>query len=72
MRNRKIKGYLLDFKDYMKDEWYNPSTISITIVRSFYAEFDIELPRRFKRKQKNETFEDIPTESDIPESFELC
>jgi len=68
MRNRKIKEYLLDFRDHLLHEDYSPKTISVilTIIKSFYAEFDIELPRtQLKQKQTQEGIKDIPSKKDI-------
>ena len=57
MRNRSIKKYLLDFKQFLENKNYSSHTIvnTITIVRSFYTEFDVILPKiNLKQKHKNE------------------
>jgi|BarGraIncu00222A_1022003.scaffolds.fasta_scaffold492869_1 hypothetical protein len=47
MRRRKIRQYQLDFKDYLISLDFTNSIIReiITGVRTFYSEFDIELPK---------------------------
>jgi len=68
MRNRSIKKYLLNFKEFMEDNNYSSHTIinTITIVRTFYTEYDVILPKmHLKRKQQTESIEDIPNKNDI-------
>ena len=68
MRNRKIKKHILSFRDHLLHEDYSPKTVSVimTIIRSFYNEFDIELPRTYlKQKQEQEDIKDIPNMEDI-------
>ena len=82
MRNRKITEYLLDFKDHLLTSKksssgstnalgstsYAPNTIinTITNVRSFYHQFNIQLPNmKLKVPTNKETIEDIPTFEDI-------
>jgi integrase len=77
LRNRKIKGYLLDFKTYLKtDKKYSPQNISkmMTIVRSFYREFSIEIPYIIIRKniEPRQTYNDIPTIDHVRKVLEIC
>jgi len=68
MRQRKIRQYQLDFKDYLISLDFTNSTIRgiITGLRTFYSEFDIELPKvHLKRNQHQETIDDIPNKNDI-------
>jgi integrase len=68
MRRRKIKAHLLDFKEFLNTKNYTLLTIRQTIiaVRSFYREFDIELPKMFLQSDKRqESREDIPTKKHI-------
>lgn len=75
MRNRSIKLNLLEFKQHLEQQNYSSHTIvnTITIVRSFYTEFDIELPRiHLKQKHKTETIEDIPNKDDIRKALNFA
>ncbi|WP_048190753.1 phage integrase N-terminal SAM-like domain-containing protein [Methanobacterium sp. SMA-27] len=68
MRNRSIKKYLLDYKDHLSERDLSPRTIStrLTVVRFFYSDFDIELPRsRTKKIVYKEGIEDLPTRDDL-------
>jgi len=68
MRSRNIKKYLLDFKEHLEKNNYSPKTINstLTIIRSFYNEFEIQLPRmNLRKKYKKEVAEDIPNKKDI-------
>ena len=77
MRKRALKRYLLSFKQYLSDEkGYSPQNINktMTIIRSFYHEFQIELPHIIIRKKPNErqTISDIPTLDHIREIVKIC
>ncbi len=60
MRKRRIKGYLLGFRDWLKGEGYAPKTVYSHMVaaKSFYKNFDIDLPQLNHKKQ----FQALPTE----------
>lgn len=60
MRKRKIKSYLLTFREWLKGQGYAPKTIHNHMVsaKSFYKSFDIDLPQLNNRKQ----FQALPTE----------
>lgn len=53
MRKRKLRGYLLGFRDWLKERENAPKTINIRLVavKSFYKSFDIDLPQFNQRKQ---------------------
>ena len=71
IRKRKIKERLNTFKSNLIEKEYATNTINTTVnrVRSFYNEFEIQLPRTLKRKarkdKKLDTFTDLPTIEDI-------
>ena len=68
MRNRKINEYLLDFKDFLETLNYAQNTIisTITNVRTFYIQFNIQLPNmKLMGPTNNETIVDIPTLEDV-------
>ena len=69
LSNRKIKEYLLDYKDYLIKNDYSPRTIitKLTTIKFFYAEFDVVTPKiRYSKKNlRRETIEDLPTKDDI-------
>jgi integrase len=46
MRKRKIRDYLLTYREYLKGKGYAPKTAHnhFTAVKSFYRSFDIDLP----------------------------
>ncbi|MBE0428186.1 MAG: tyrosine-type recombinase/integrase [Nitrospirae bacterium] len=53
MRKRKIRGYILTFREWLKGREYAPKTIHnhIVAVKSFYKSFDIDLPQLNSKKQ---------------------
>ncbi len=53
MRKRKIRGFLLGFREWLKEQGVAPKTVSIRIVavKSFYSSFDIDLPQLNHKKQ---------------------
>jgi len=65
MKNRKIKRYILKYINYLKDECNTPATIpnKIGLAKTFYSEFDIEIPRiRLEHPQQQHlTTDDIPS-----------
>ena len=76
MRKRKIKNYLTGFKKWLSEQDYSSAYANqmYVLVRSFYSEFDIELPKNLRRKsrrdKKKETIEDIPTMDDVKKSLD--
>ena len=72
LRKRKIKKYLIEFKTYLvEEEGYSQNYVKnlLAMVKSFYSEYEIQLPRTFKRKtrkdKKHEVYEDLPTMEEI-------
>ena len=55
MRSRSIKKYLLDFKEYMETNNYSSHNITntLTMVRTFYTEYDIMLPKMHLKRKHN-------------------
>lgn len=76
MRNRKIRSYLNGFRKHLDDEELSLNYINqvVSAVRSFYGDFEIELPKIFRRKsrkdKKQEEFDDIPTMEDVKRSLD--
>lgn len=68
MRRRKIKKYLLDFKDYLDSQHFSVLSVKTHMgsVRSMYHEQDIEVPRIIlKRDTRQELRDAIPTKENI-------
>ena len=66
LRNRKVKKYIYTFYDHLKKRNHSPNSVRgmITGVKTFYREFEIELPyMRFK--YGTTTSDIIPTLDDI-------
>ena len=77
MRSRNIRKYLLNFKEHLTTKEYSDLHIQnvLSIVRIFYLEFEIELPRlklTTKISTKNENISDIPTKENIKTALEYC
>lgn len=76
LRKRKITKRLAEFKEHLDDGNLSQDYINhqFGLVRSFYNEFDIQLPRTRRRKarkdRKEETIEDLPTMDDIRKSLD--
>lgn len=76
MRKRKIRIYLTGFKKWLHEQDYSNAYANqiFNLVRSFYSEFEIELPKNLRRKsrrdKKQETIEDLPTMKDVQKSLE--
>jgi len=72
---RRIKEYLLDYKSYLIDKNYSNKNLikKMTIVKSFYNEFEIQIPRiKLQNKHKHETFEDLPTMDEIRKALKFA
>ncbi|UTB33428.1 MAG: hypothetical protein NKF70_04005 [Methanobacterium sp. ERen5] len=52
LRNRKVKKYLMDFRSFLDstDLSKNYKGHIIMLIRSFYNEYQIELPRTYQKK----------------------
>ena len=74
MKDRQIKRYLLDYLNFLKKSQFSYNFIKqcIMTVKTFYREFEIELPNiRLKRNNQNDlqTIEDIPSKDEIKEAL---
>jgi len=71
LRKRRITKRLSEFKEHLETSKTSPSYINhqIALIRAFYNEFEIQLPKTRRRKtrsdRKVETIEDLPTKDDI-------
>lgn len=77
MKNRKVKQYLNDFSHYLTEnkKSHNYIKACLTTVRSFYAEFDIELPKIRLKKENDKrmiTTDDIVGKEHILRGLEHC
>ena len=79
IRKRKIKKHIMDFKKYLDDKDYSTSYKRTVLarVKSFYNEYEIQLPRLFNRKtridKKQESlYVDLPTIEEISQLLEFC
>lgn len=76
MKKRKINFYLKEFRKHLNEEEFSSNYVSqlISQVRTFYSEYEIELPKKFRRQsrrdKKQESFEDIPTMEDVKKSLD--
>ncbi len=53
MRKRRIKSYLLRFKEFLDENEYAPKTqnVYLSAVHSFYSTYEIDLPRKRQRNK---------------------
>ena len=71
LRKRKIRKHLIKFKEYLDNRKYseNYKIGTLSMVRAFYSEYDITLPKNFKRKARSDRkpllFEDLPSMEEI-------
>lgn len=71
LRKRKIRKHLIKFKQYLDDQKYseNYKTGTLASIRAFYSEYDLTLPKNFKKKARSDRkpllFEDLPTMEEI-------
>ena len=75
MRRRKIKTYLLNFKDYLYSQKFSILSVKTHMgsVRSIYREQDIELPRIILKTDTRQELRDaIPTKENIRFALELA
>ena len=77
LRKRKIKSRLMDFKKHLDTTDLAESTkdYALKLVRSFYNEYDIQLPKNIRRNKRTDAkqdllFEDLPTMQDIKHFLE--
>ncbi len=71
LRKRKIRKHLIKFKEHLDNKKYseNYKIGTLSMVRAFYSEYDITLPKNFKRKARSDRkpllFEDLPSMEEI-------
>lgn len=70
LRKRKVKKYLTEYRKYLEKKGYSENYIrtDLTILRGFYNEYDIELPKsrvKIERKNSNDDINNLPTTDDI-------
>lgn len=76
MRKRKIYQYLMDYKQSLVDYGHKDGYVNKLIreIRTFYYEFDIDIPRNKNRKARSDKQEadisEIPTMEDIEHFME--
>jgi integrase len=76
-RKRSIKKYLNDFRKQLYDKELADKTIQkiLSAIRSFYASYDIDIPKLSKTEHTVAIKEEniaIPTKSDIQEVLKVC
>jgi integrase len=75
LRSRKIKKYLRNHQKYLEDKGSTPESVKInlSVVRSFYKFFDIQLPSQRNKYQKGITIttEDLPGREDIKKALKF-
>jgi integrase len=77
MPKRKIKKHMISFCQYLKDRnmSYNQVKNVFGTIRSFYKEFEIQLPNVkciIKQEQELLTVNDIPSKKDIKKALKRC
>ena len=77
MKNRQIKKHILGFIQHQKNQGKSANTIinHITKVKTFYREFEIELPHircNIQKEQELITIKDIPTKDDIKKALKYA
>jgi integrase len=75
MRRRKIKIYLLNFKDYLDSQNFSVLSIKTHMgsIRAMYRENDIEVPKIILKKDTRQELRDsIPTKEDIRYALTLA
>lgn len=77
MPKRKIKKHLLSFCQHLKDEDMSSNQVKNVFgtIRSFYKEFEIQLPNVkciIKQEQELLTVDDIPSKKDIKKALKRC
>ncbi len=71
LRSRKIRSHLITFRSYLEDNNYAPSRIRVamTTARTFYNEFEIQIPKvKVKSVEKNDN-RDILTKEQIRKAY---
>jgi len=76
-RKRSIKRYMNNFRNHLQDDGLADKTIQrmMSAVRSFYASFDIDIPKLAKTEHTVTSKEEnipIPTKSDLQDVLKVC
>ncbi|UTB32761.1 MAG: site-specific integrase [Methanobacterium sp. ERen5] len=72
---RRIKEHLLDYKSYLINQGYTNSNIlkKLSIVKSFYSEFEIQIPKiKYAKIRKIESLDDLPTKEEIQKALKFA
>lgn len=79
LRKRKIKKYILGFKQDLDNTDFSEAYKKVLMikVKSFYNEFEIQLPKIFRRKRRSDNevnylYSDLPTMEEISRLLEYC
>ena len=77
MKNRRIKKDIMNYLIYLREQNRSPNYITslIATIKSFYSEYDIELPRikcNLKQEEQLITTEDIITKKHIQKVLKYC
>ncbi|MGB9937416.1 MAG: hypothetical protein ACPK7O_06820 [Methanobacterium sp.] len=77
MKNRKIRKYLYDFRDHLKEEDKSINTISscLSTIKGFYSTLEVEVPRcpiATKTEINRSLDEKIPTKEHIRQAITTC
>jgi site-specific recombinase XerD len=76
LKDRKIKRYLLDYHQHLRDKDLSYYTVKrhITTVKNFYREYEIQLPRLSIRSpgQTHQMSTDLPGKKDIGLALRNC
>jgi integrase len=76
-RTRKIKKYLTGFRKHLQDSDLAEKTVQgyVSAVRSFYAAFEIDIPKLQKSEKTVTILEEnvpIPTKADLQATIKVC
>lgn len=76
-RKRKLKGYILDFIENLKNNNRSYSTIksNLDTVFAFYREFDVDPPRIrniIPKNHENPSFDELPDLSHVKQAIKSC
>ena len=77
MKNRRIKKEITSYLAYLREQNRSPNYITnlIAIVKSFYSEYEIELPKircNLKQEEQLITTQDIITKKQIQQVLKYC
>ncbi len=77
MKNRRIKKYIVQYLVYLREQNRSPNYITslISAVKSFYSEYEIELPKtrcNLKQEEQLITTQEIITKKQIQQVLKYC